>query len=104
MSMFVWPDDIVTGSVNVAELEEIQKGLKGLGKRKLAALPWPIESAEQLADALANTADDDEPEPPKAAKAQSSSKADPKADAEAAAAAQVDLPAILDKATGKKGN
>lgn len=66
MAMFVWADGTVTGSVNVAELESIQKAMKGVGKSRLADLPWPIESAAQLADVLASNV---EPEPPKAAKA-----------------------------------
>lgn len=84
MAMFVWPEGEVSGSVNVTELDEIQKGLKGLGKRKLAALQWPIESAQQLADQLAGVTDDDddpaessadepEAEPPKKAAAKKAS-------------------------------
>jgi hypothetical protein len=59
MSMFVWADGTVTGSVDVVELESIQKGLKGVGKAKLADLPWPIESAEQLVNLLEAQADAD---------------------------------------------
>jgi hypothetical protein len=54
MSMFVWADGTVTGSVDVVELEAIQKGLKGIGKKQLADLPWPIESGEQLVNLLAD--------------------------------------------------
>lgn len=63
MAMFVWPEGEVSGSVNNEELEKIQSGLKGVGKRKLAALQWPIESAQQLADQLAGVTDDDDDEP-----------------------------------------
>jgi hypothetical protein len=61
MAMFVWADGTVTGSVNVDELEAIQKGLKGVSKSRLADLAWPIESAEQLAGLL--TEDDAKTEP-----------------------------------------
>lgn len=103
MSMFVWPDGTVTGSVRVEELEAIQKGLKGVSKKRRESL-GPIESADHLADLLAAEGDDSEPEPPKAAKASGSTpKADTKADAEVAEAmSQVDLPAALAKST-KKG-
>ena len=45
--MIVWPDGEVTGSVNVAELEEIHKAQKGMSKKRLAAI-GPVESLEQL--------------------------------------------------------
>jgi hypothetical protein len=45
--VIVWPDGEVTGSVNVAELEEIHKAQKGMSKKKLEAI-GPVESLEQL--------------------------------------------------------
>lgn len=57
--MIVWPDGSVTGSVNVAELEEIHKAQKGMSKKKLDAI-GPVESLEQL---LAGPPADSEPEP-----------------------------------------
>jgi len=58
--MIVWPDGEVTGSVNVAELEEIRKAQKGMSKKRLAAI-GPVESLEQL---LAGPPEDEpEPEP-----------------------------------------
>ena len=54
MAMFVWADGTVTGSVNVVELEAIQKSLKGVSKSRLADLPWPIESDEHLVGLLAD--------------------------------------------------
>lgn len=60
--MFVWPDGTVTGSVNVAELEAIQNGMKGVSKKRLASF-GPIESAAHLADLLAGNTEETEPEP-----------------------------------------
>ena len=58
--MIVWPDGQVSGSVNVAELEEIHKAQKGMSKKRLAAI-GPVESLEQL---LAGPPEDEpEPEP-----------------------------------------
>ena len=63
--MFVWADGTVTGSVNVEELERIQKTMKSAGKKQLADVAWPIESDEQLVNQLAA------PEPETKAKASS---------------------------------
>jgi hypothetical protein len=45
--VIVYPDGSVTGSVNVAELEEIHKAQKGMSRKKLEAI-GPVESLEQL--------------------------------------------------------
>jgi len=45
--MIVWPDGSVTGSVNVAELEDIHKAQGKMSKKQLAAI-GPVESLEQL--------------------------------------------------------
>lgn len=55
--MIVYPDGSVTGSVNVEELEEIQKVQKGLSAEQLEAI-GPVESLAQLMAAL-----EPEPEP-----------------------------------------
>jgi len=57
--VIVWPDGSVTGSVNVAELEEIEKARKGMSAKKLAAI-GPVESLAQL---LAGPPDEPKPEP-----------------------------------------
>jgi hypothetical protein len=59
MSMFVWGDGTVTGSVDVVELEAIRNALKPLGKAKLAELAWPVTSAAQVAELLAAQAEAD---------------------------------------------
>jgi len=70
--MIVWPDGEVTGSVNVAELEEIRKAQKGMSKKRLAAI-GPVESLEQL---LAGPPEDEpEPEPEPEPEAESPPKA-----------------------------
>lgn len=56
--MIVWPDGSVTGSVNVAELDEIMNARKGMSKKRLEAI-GPVESLAQL---LAGP-QPDEPEP-----------------------------------------
>jgi len=68
--MFVWADGTVTGSVNIEELDAIQKALKPLSKAKQADLVWPIESVTQLADQLNVQAEADA----KAAKAEAKKK------------------------------
>lgn len=45
--MIVWPDGSVTGSVNVAELEEILKAQGKMSKKRLEAI-GPVESLAQL--------------------------------------------------------
>jgi hypothetical protein len=45
--VIVWPDGSVTGSVNVAELEEIHKAQKRMSAKKLEAI-GPVESLAQL--------------------------------------------------------
>jgi hypothetical protein len=45
--VIVWPDGSVSGSVNVAELEDILKAQKGMSKKQLEAI-GPVESLEQL--------------------------------------------------------
>ena len=58
--MIVWPDGSVTGSVNVAELEDIHKAQGKMSKKQLAAI-GPVESLAQL---LAGPPEDEpEPEP-----------------------------------------
>jgi hypothetical protein len=58
--VIVWPDGSVSGSVHVAELEEILKAQKGMSAKQLAAI-GPVESLEQL---LAGPpSDEPEPEP-----------------------------------------
>jgi hypothetical protein len=69
--MIVWPDGEVTGSVDVAELEEIRKAQKGMSKKKLEAI-GPVESLAQL---LAGPTPDDEPEAKPEATEESSPKA-----------------------------
>jgi hypothetical protein len=60
--VIVWPDGSVTGSVNVAELEEIHKAQKGMSKKKLEAI-GPVESLEQLLAGPPDPEPEPEPEP-----------------------------------------
>jgi len=60
--MIVWPDGEVTGSVNVAELEEIHKAQKGMSKKRLEAI-GPVESLAQLLAGPPDVEDEPEPEP-----------------------------------------
>lgn len=59
MAMFVYEDGTVTGSVDVVELDAIQKAMKSAGKKRLADVSWPIESAAQLADQISAQAEAD---------------------------------------------
>ena len=65
--MHVFPDGTVTGSVNVAELEEIHKAQKAAGKRRTAAV-GVVETLAEFNERLSES--DPEPEaaetPPKA--------------------------------------
>ena len=60
--MIVWPDGSVTGSVNVAELEDILQARKGMSAKKLAAI-GPVESLEQLLAGPTEPEPEPEPEP-----------------------------------------
>lgn len=61
--MFVYADGTVTGSVDVAKLEAIQKAVKAASKKQLAAIAWPVTSVIQVTDVIEP---EPEPEPPKA--------------------------------------
>jgi hypothetical protein len=60
--VIVWPDGEVTGSVDVAELDEIHKAQKGMSKKKLEAI-GPVESLEQLLAGPPDPEPEPEPEP-----------------------------------------
>ncbi len=96
--MLVWPDGTVTGSVNVAELEEIRAALSSKGGMKHPD-DGPIEHVSQLVKGKSHAVIA-EPAAPTAVEAIAATDAD--ADDAARAASQVDLPEVLDKASGKK--